>query len=66
MRETQEIPGSERSLEGKWQPISYSCLEKSMDREKPGGLQSVGSMSRTELSMSQEGRVSLKTETHIE
>ena len=38
------IPGSGRSPgEGKGYPLQYSGLENSMDREEPGGLQSVGS-----------------------
>ena len=42
------IPGSRRSPEGgRGNPLQYSCLEKPMDREEPGGLQSVGSQSRT-------------------
>ena len=37
------IPGSGRSLgEGKGNPLQYSCLENSMDRD-PGRLQSIGS-----------------------
>ena len=37
------IPGSGRSpTEGNGNPLQYSCLENSMDRE-PGGLQSMGS-----------------------
>ena len=36
------IPGSRRSPgEGNGNPLQYSCLENSIDRE-PGGLQSVG------------------------
>ena len=36
------IPGSERSPgEGNSNPLQYSCLENSMDKE-PGGLQSTG------------------------
>ena len=43
VREVSSIPGSGRSLEGgKGNPLQYSCLENSMDRE-PGGLQSMGS-----------------------
>ena len=43
-RETGSIPGSGRSPEG-WHgnPLQYSCLENPMDREEPGGLQSMGS-----------------------
>ena len=38
------IPGSGRSpVEGNGNPLQYSCLENSMDREEPGGLQSMGS-----------------------
>ena len=29
--------------EGNGYPLQYSCLENSMDREEPGGLQSMGS-----------------------
>ena len=33
------IPGSGRSSgEGNGNPLQYSCLENSMDREEPGGL----------------------------
>ena len=32
-------------------PLQYSCLEHSMDREEPGGLQSMGSQSQTRLSI---------------
>jgi len=36
------IPGSGRSPgEGNGNPLQYSCLENSIDRE-PGGLQSIG------------------------
>ena len=38
------IPGLGRSPgEAKCYPLQYSCLENSMDREEPGGLQSMGS-----------------------
>ena len=38
------IPGLERSPgEGNGNPFQYSCLENPMDREEPGGLQSMGS-----------------------
>ena len=38
------IPGLGRSPgEGNGYPLQYSCLENSMDREEPGGLQSLGS-----------------------
>ena len=37
------IPGSGRSSgEGNGNPLQYSCLENSMDREESGGLQSMG------------------------
>ena len=44
------ILGQEESLEEErnGNPLQYSCLENSMDRE-PGRLQSVGSQSRTGL-----------------
>ena len=44
------ILGQEESLEEErnGNPLQYSCLENSMDRE-PGRLQSVGSQSRTVL-----------------
>ena len=35
-------------LEGNGNPLQYSCLENLMDRE-PGGLQSMGSQSQTQL-----------------
>ena len=36
------IPGSGRSLTGGHDnPLQYSCLENPMDREEPGGLQSM-------------------------
>ena len=36
--------GSGRSSgEGKGNPLQYSCLGNPMDREEPGGLQSLGS-----------------------
>ena len=38
------IPGLGRSPgEGNSNPLQYSCLENPMDREEPGGLQSMGS-----------------------
>ena len=38
------IPGLGRSPgEGNGNPLQYSCLENPMDREEPGGLQSIGS-----------------------
>ena len=38
------IPGSERSPGGgNGNPLKYSCLENSMDREEPGRLYSIGS-----------------------
>ena len=38
------ILGSGRSPgEGNGYPLQYSCLENSIDREEPGGLQSMGS-----------------------
>ena len=42
------IPGLGRSS-GKenGNPLQCSCLENSMDREEPGGLQSMGSQSQT-------------------
>ena len=45
------ILGQEESLEEErnGNPLQYSCLENSTDRE-PGRLQSVGSQSRTGLS----------------
>ena len=37
------IPGSGRSPgEGNGNPLQYSCLENSMDREEPGRLKSMG------------------------
>ena len=37
------IPRSERSPEvGNGNPLQYSCLEDSMDRQQPGRLQSIG------------------------
>ena len=42
-RDVGSIPGSRRSLGvGNGNPLQYSFLENSMDRE-PGGLQSMGS-----------------------
>ena len=44
------IPGLGRSLgEGNGNPLQCSCLEDPLDGE-PGGLQSMGSQSRTRLS----------------
>ena len=38
------IPGPGRSPGGEYgNPLQYSCQENPMDREKPGGLQSMGS-----------------------
>ena len=38
------IPGLGRSPEeGHGNPLQYSCLENPMDREEPGGLQSMSS-----------------------
>ena len=38
------IPGSRKSPEeGNGNSLKYSCPENPVDREKPGGLQSVGS-----------------------
>ena len=38
------IPGPGRSPgEGNGNPLQYSCLGNPMDREEPGGLQSMGS-----------------------
>ena len=38
------IPGLGRSPgEGNGNPLQYSCLGNPMDREEPGGLQSMGS-----------------------
>ena len=34
----------------KCNPFQYSCLENLMDREEPGGVQSMGSQSQTRLS----------------
>ena len=40
--DTGSIPGSGRSPgEGNGNPLQYACLENSMDREEPGGLQSM-------------------------
>ena len=37
------IPGLGRSPAGEHgNPLQYSCLENPMDREEPGGLQSMG------------------------
>ena len=35
---------------GNGNPLLYSCLEISMDREEPGGLQSMRLQSQTQLS----------------
>ena len=41
------IPGWRRSLgEGNGNPLQYPCLGNPMDREEPGGLQSMGSQMR--------------------
>ena len=46
--DTDLIPGLGRSPGvGNGNPLQYSCLENSMDREEPGRLQSVGSQSQT-------------------
>ena len=38
------VPGSGRSPgEGNGNPLQYSCLENSIDREDPGMIQSMGS-----------------------
>ena len=46
------IPGSGRYPGGgQGKPLQYSCLENPINREGPGGLQSVGSAkSQTQLS----------------
>ena len=45
------VPGLERSPEGgNDYPLQYSCLGKIPCSEKPGGLQSMGLQSQTELS----------------
>ena len=37
------IPGSERSPgAGNGNPLQYSCLKNSMDKEEAGGVQSMG------------------------
>ena len=46
------IPGSGSSPgEGDGHPLQCSCLENPMDREEPGGLQSMGSRRATSLSV---------------
>ena len=48
LREVGSIPGLGRSPGGgHGNPLQYPCLENAMDREEPGGLQSLGSQSRT-------------------
>ena len=45
------IPGLGRSPGGgNGNPLQYSCIDASVDREEPGGLQSVRSESRRQLS----------------
>jgi len=42
-RDVGSVPGLRRSSrEGNGNPLQYSCLESSMDRGKPGRLQSRG------------------------
>ena len=52
MQEAQEMQvrslGQEGPLEEDGNPLQYSCLESPM-REEPGGLQSVGLQSQTQL-----------------
>ena len=44
LRDTGSIPGVGRSPRGgNGNLLQYSCLENPMDREEPGGLQSIGS-----------------------
>ena len=48
LRDTGSIPGFGRSPGGgHGNPLQYSCLENSMDREEPGGLQSIRSQRDT-------------------
>ena len=53
MQEAQEMQvrslGQEGPLEEDGNPLQYSCLESPMG-EEPGGLQSMGSQSQTQLS----------------
>ena len=45
IRDMSLIPGSGRSpRERHCNPLQYSCLEKPHGQEKPGGLQSMGSL----------------------
>ena len=45
-RDAGSIPGKVRLgrslVVGNGHPLQYSCLENSVDRDEPGGLQSVG------------------------
>ena len=44
IKDVDSTPGLGRSPgEGHGHPLHYACPENSMDREEPGGLQSVGS-----------------------
>ena len=43
MTKEKEIGKRNPPGEGNGNPLQYSCLEKSMDREEPGRLQSLGS-----------------------
>ena len=44
VRDAGSIPGSGRSPGGRHgNLLQYSCLENTMDREEPAGLQSIGS-----------------------
>ena len=44
VRDMGSVPGLGRSPRGgNDNPLQYSCLENPMDREEPGGLQSMGS-----------------------
>ena len=50
-RDVGSIPRSGRSPgEGNGNPLQYSCLEKSTDREASAGFQSMGWPSRAQLS----------------
>ena len=43
LRDAGSVPGSGISPGGEHgSPLQYSCLENPMDREEPGGLQSMG------------------------
>ena len=42
-RDMISIPGGTSPGEGNGNLLQYSCLENPMDREEPGGLQSIGS-----------------------